>query len=246
MIENFDVLIVCHEKDFHKLPIVIQSIKQNIMGFDKIHIISNVDYTFEDERVIIHNEKNVLEIDLSKIKYRPNWIYQQLIKLLQNVTRQWYFVIDADTVITRKIHPIANGNAKFYMNQNEQNFEPYFNFTKKLKVKKIINRTFISEVMMFNRDYIKELFSSNGLKTNDEIINFMYKNIKENSHLSEYELYGNFISKHHPNEYEIKEIKSWGFGKGNYDVNFWNPHRISVIMDVYGKDYDLMSFHTYY
>ena len=47
MIENFDVLIVCHEKDFHKLPIVIQSIKQNIMGFDKIHIISNVDYTFD-------------------------------------------------------------------------------------------------------------------------------------------------------------------------------------------------------
>ena len=47
-----------------------------------------------------------------------------------NLPKYKNVVIDADTVITRKIHPIANGNAKFYMNQNEQNFKPYFNFAK--------------------------------------------------------------------------------------------------------------------
>jgi hypothetical protein len=245
MIDNFDVLIVSHEKDFNKLPLVIQSIKNNIIGFDKIHIITNADFFINDERVVVHNEKNILDADFGKFKYRPNWCYQQLIKLLQNVTRDWYLVIDADTIITRMLTPIANGNAKFYINQNEQNFKPYFNFAKKLKINKIVNETFISEIMMFNRQYVKELFSLNNLKTNDEILNFMYKNITEKSQLSEYELYGNFISKYHPDEYETKKIFSWGFGRGNFDVNFWNPQRISVMIDVYGKDHDLMTFHTY-
>jgi hypothetical protein len=246
MIENFDVLIVCHEKDILKLPKVIQSIKTYVDGFDKIHIITNNYFKLDDERVIFHNEKDILNVEFDKLKYRPNWIYQQLLKLLQGVTKDWYFVIDADTVITRKFTPIANGNAKFYINKNEQNYKPYFTFAKKLNVKKVFNKTFISEIMMFNRHYIKELFSMNNLNTKEDILEFMYKNINENSHLSEYELYGNFIHQHHPDEYEIKEISSWGFGKGNWDPTFWNDERIKVMVEVYGRDYDLMSFHTYY
>ena len=161
------------------------------------------------------------------------------------VTQKWFLVIDSDTMITKKLFPIANGNPKFYFNQNEQNYEPYFKLAKKLKVRKKIDRTFISEIMMFNRDYIDELFSMNGLKTNEEILNFMYKNINENCHLSEYELYGNFIEEFYPEEYEKKEISSWGYGRGSWNEEFWNQQRIKVIFDVYGRDYDLMSFHTY-
>jgi hypothetical protein len=245
MIDIFDVLIVAHQKDFHKLPIVINSIKTNIVGFDKIHIITNTNLTIDDSQVVVHNENDILKIELDKLDYRPTWIYQQLIKLLQNVTRQWYFVIDSDTVITKKLYPIANGDAKFYFNQNKQHYKPYFDFAKKLKIKKNISNTFISEIMMFNRDYVRELFSMNGLYDNEQILNFMYKNVKENSQLSEYELYGNFIETHHPNEYEHKSVFSWGFGRGNWDVNFWSEQKIKVMIDVFGKDCDLMSFHTY-
>jgi len=246
MISSFDILIVCHEKDYLKLPYVINSIKFYIEGFDKIHIVSNSELKIDDDRVITHHENDILKVDLEKLKYRPNWIYQQLIKLLQDVTQEWYLVIDADTVVTKKLSPIANGNPKFYLNQNEQNYKPYFDFAKKLKIKKVLQNTFISEIMMFNRNYVKELFSINKLNDNEQILKFMYNNIKEKCHLSEYELYGNFIQTYHPNTYELKQISSWGFGKGNWDVNFWNEHRIKVMIEVYGKDHDLMSFHTYY
>ena len=245
MIENFDILIVCHQKDFQKLSMVISSVKSNIVGFDKIHIISNGKLLSDDPQLVIHNEKDILNVDLSKIKYRPTWIYQQLLKLLQTVTKQWYLVIDADTIITRQISPIENGNAKFYFNQNNQNYKPYFEFSEKLKVPKSEDNTFISEIMLFNRDYVKELFSMNELNTTEDILKFIYENVDESSQLSEYELYGNFIEKYHPNEYEDKYIQSWGFGEGSHDETFWNEQRMKVIYEVYGKRYDVMSFHSY-
>ena len=245
MIENFDILIVCHQKDFQKLSMVISSVKSNIVGFDKIHIISNGKLLSDDPQLVIHNEKDILNVDLSKIKYRPTWIYQQLLKLLQTVTKQWYLVIDADTIITRQISPIENGNAKFYFNQNNQNYKPYFEFSEKLKVPKSEDNTFISEIMLFNRDYVKELFSMNELNTTEDILKFIYENVDESSQLSEYELYGNFIEKYHPNEYEDKYIQSWGYGEGSHDETFWDEQRMKVIYEVYGKRYDVMSFHSY-
>jgi hypothetical protein len=85
----------------------------------------------------------------------------------------------------------------------------------------------------------------NDLNTTEDILKFIYENVDESSQLSEYELYGNFIEKYHPNEYENKYIMGWGFGKGSSDENFWNEQRMSVIYEVYGEDYDVMSFHTY-
>lgn len=245
MIENFDILIVCHQKDFQKLSMVISSVKSNVVGFDKIHIISNGKLLSDDPQLVIHNERDILNVDLSEIKYRPTWIYQQLLKLLQTVTKQWYLVIDADTIITRQISPIENGNAKFYFNQNNQNYKPYFDFSEKLKVPKSEDNTFISEIMLFNRDYVKELFSMNELNTTEDILKFIYENVDESSQLSEYELYGNFIEKYHPNEYEDKYIQSWGFGEGSHDETFWDEQRMKVIYEVYGKRYDVMSFHSY-
>ena len=243
--ENFDILIVCHKKDSLKLPLVLESIEHNIVGFENIHIISNSTLNIDHSKVFTHNEKDILEVDFDKIHYRPTWIYQQLLKLLQTVTQDWFLVIDADTIVTKKIEPMANGNPKFFFNQNEQEYPPYFNFCKKLNVKKVCPNTFISEIMMFNRSYIKKLFESNNLDTEDKILNFIYKNVNIYHQLSEYELYGNFIEMNFPDLYEKKFISSWGFGKGSKDENFWNENRIKVMTDVYSKDYDLMSFHTY-
>jgi hypothetical protein len=245
MIESFDILIVSHQKDFHKLPTVINSIKSNVVGFDKIHIISNDTLLLNDPKIIVHNERDILNVNFNRIKYRPNWIYQQLLKLLQTVTQKWYLVIDADTVISKRLSPIQNGNAKFYFNENSQNYKPYFKFSEKLKVPKTEENTFISEIMLFNRDYIKELFSINNLNRIEDILEFIYENVDETSQLSEYELYGNFIKKYHPNSYEDKHIKGWGYGMGSYDESFWNENRMTVICEVYSKNFDVMSFHTY-
>jgi len=245
MIESFDILIVSHQKDFHKLPTVINSIKSNVVGFDKIHIISNETLLLNDPKIIVHNERDILNVNFNRIKYRPNWIYQQLLKLLQTVTQKWYLVIDADTIISKQLSPIQNGNAKFYFNENSQNYKPYFKFSEKLKIPKTEENTFISEIMLFNRDYIKELFSINNLNRIEDILEFIYENVDETSQLSEYELYGNFIKKYHPNSYEDKHIKGWGYGMGSHDESFWDENRMTVICEVYSKNFDVMSFHTY-
>jgi hypothetical protein len=132
-----------------------------------------------------------------------------------------------------------------YFNENSQNYKPYFKFSEKLKVPKTEENTFISEIMLFNRDYIKELFSINNLNRIEDILEFIYENVDETSQLSEYELYGNFIKKYHPNSYEDKHIKGWGSGMGSYDESFWDENRMTVIYEVYSKNFDVMSFHTY-
>jgi hypothetical protein len=32
---------------------------------------------------------------------------------------------------------------------------------------------------------------------------------------------------------------------GSYNQSFWNENRMNVIYEVYGKNFDVMSFHTY-
>lgn len=93
--EKYDIVIVAHEKDFNNLKFIVEYADKNLES-DEIHIIISerkeyLEYDILKEKtsriVSIHKESDILKIDKSKIKYRPNWIYQMLLKFFQNVTK---------------------------------------------------------------------------------------------------------------------------------------------------------------
>ena len=244
---KFDIFIPIHSKDFKKIDFLISSIERNIPGYNKIFIVSNepLDKTFPNQNIMILNEKEVLNVDLSKINHRNTWIYQQMLKLLQNVTNDWFLTIDSDCFINKRIDVISeNGQPNFIINQIPDRGIAYFKYSQKyFNLEKKYEFSFVSELMLFNRKLILEMFNSIGLSSIDDVIDFFYKTITEEEHLSEFELYGNYIMENYPNLYKIKRILSRKTGLHDFEDNY-SDEKINEIISK-NSNYDVIQYHTW-
>ena len=99
--KNYDIVIVSHEKDFNNIKFIVEYSQKNLK-FDSIHLILSerkeftdleLVKTLTDKPVFLHMESDVLKIDKTRINYRPNWIYQMMLKIFQNVTNNDDFFI---------------------------------------------------------------------------------------------------------------------------------------------------------
>ena len=101
MIKIYDIVIVSHNKDFNKIKYVVEYVEKNLTGFESFHLIlTNDEYleldilkTKTDKPIFIHKEQDVIKLDFNKVCYRPTWIYQILLKMFQNVTKNDNFLI---------------------------------------------------------------------------------------------------------------------------------------------------------
>ena len=112
---NYDLVVLCHPKDYVKLEFCISScLRFSNPKPDGIYIVSPDEIRSED---IIHiHDDDAINIKKEDIKYRrPNWIYQQLIKLCQDFTKNdHYLCVDSDLVFNRTI---------FYLHENGLRFK---------------------------------------------------------------------------------------------------------------------------
>jgi hypothetical protein len=207
----FDILITVSQKDFNKLPFVLNAIQKNIKGIHKYHLISPV--TIPGEYLYIdieqHLDHDILPFDFSRItiQSRQGWYRQQFIKLFQQVTVDNYLVVDADTIINKPIE-INSASPCFFLGR-DQNHLPYFNLMKTVfDLDRVYPHSFISEIMFFKRGMIRYLLNEKKMTQECffnscvEVINKM----NEASGFSEYELYGNYITKYWPDAYSYKNI----------------------------------------
>ena len=106
---QLEAVIPAAPKDYVKLPYVLPGLF-NTGHIGHIHIITPqpAQLTYRrvraDKRVSLHADQDVFPFDYSKYTYLPNWLYQQFLKLFQNVTKPgWFVVSDADTILMKKI-----------------------------------------------------------------------------------------------------------------------------------------------
>jgi len=251
---DYDVLLVSHEKDYHKLDIVLTHIKKNIVGYNQIHLIvkdkSKLNLSFRD--VVIHNENDILNVDFSKFKYRPNWIYQQMLKLFQKVTLNKYLMLDSDVVVLKKICPFSENQKPIFFFRDDQNHQPYFDWMKKyFNLDRVHNYSFISEIILFDREIINNIFADIGLIEINDIINFFYESNTKDAHIGEPELYGNYIKTKFKDLYEEKNLTSASSGihgvtetdKHLYS-NIWAKETINEIVNN-SPNVDVLVFHSW-
>jgi hypothetical protein len=235
----YDVLVVVAEKDYNKLDFLIKSLENLIPQPENICIVSPTDVVKKHKKCLYYLDDDVLKIDKSKIDYRPNWIYQQFIKLLQNITpNSNYLVIDSDIFLNKQINVFSNDKPNFFITVNQYH-QPYFNFLSHFGINKLTNVSFISEIMMFNKDKIREFLNFIGHDSNS----FLSKSIElidKDCYISEFEFYGNMILTKYPNSYNFKNIKTKVFGK----QSIWDNDEISNIINM-NKDLDIISYHTW-
>lgn len=250
---NYDIVIVAHEKDFNNIKFIVEHSNKNL-NFDSIHLIlsEREEYrdmdllkTLTEKPIFLHKESDVLKIDKSRISYRPNWIYQMLLKMLQNVTdNDNYLIIEADCLILKNINFFEDDKTIFYLNR-DQNNEPYYNFSNKiLGVGREYNHSFISEFMMYDKKKIKDMISKANCNNNNDFLELIYNNIKNDSYLADYEIYGNFCYKYYPDEFKVSNSNSGWYARYSYEQPFWRDHEIQNLINN-SQDKDSISFHTF-
>ncbi len=246
----YDILIPVAEKDFVKLRFVWESIIINLSGFDKIHCISNVKMpvSLRLPGVEYYTDADVIDFDFMRftgtIKGHEGWYIQQYIKLFQKVTADDYLEVDADVFFNRKVDIIENGKPSFLFGRDQHHL-PYFNLMKKLFDLDRVNwHSFINETMFFKREIINHFLDSFKIDPHGffELILNEINQVNEMSGFSEYEFYGNYVTKYFPDSYNYKQLKTYLGGKYGH----WTESEVKQYVNFFeGESYDLISMHSW-
>lgn len=199
---------------------------------------NNFPITLIDENTLIDKiELNIIKnilIDRIGSPQRAGWYFQQFLKMSASTLPEienYYLIWDSDTIL---LHPIDffDQNGKVLINPKTEHHKPYFKLLDKvLDIQKQVDFSFISEHLMVNKFYMKELIDliqdrfNNELSWVEIIINSIDNKDLGGSGFSEYEFYGNYIASRHKNSYMIKPLKSlrdgtkfYGSSPSKYDL----------------------------
>jgi hypothetical protein len=246
----YDIVIVAHDKDFNKIKYVIEYAERNLIDFDSFHLIlTNSQFleldilkTKTNKPIFIHKEQDVIKLDLSKVCYRPSWVYQILLKMFQDVTiNDNFLILESDGIINKKLTFFDDNKTKLFLGRDAVTHQPYFNFNNLLNITKKYSHCLISEVMMYDKKMIKKLLEHCNCINPDEFIEkYIYNNLSNTCYPADYELYGNFLYNFYPD--------TISFEKYNYSLN--GLHRIiqdNEIEEIISrnKSCDYISFHTW-
>lgn len=243
---DYDIVIPCGAKDYIKLPFCIDLCRKFLIP-QPLNI-----YTVSPDKLRIPGtvsilDKEAISVALGEINYRrPNWIYQQLIKLMQNFTiSENYLCVDSDLFFNKPIHLFKNNKTNLFSHSIEsmqQHHEPYFTFMKMaFNLEKQVNHSFITDFMILNKKICHEI-----IPNQDEFVDLLNKCISEDCLLSEYEVYGNYVMKNYPKKFNIQNIRGLmsGFYLGNGHA-FTSDEVDQFIKRHESQDYQTLALHTW-
>lgn len=216
MIEGVDVFIPCAPKDAVKLPFVLDSIDRCLSDVGTVHIVTPNGIPREKDRpwkIVYHHDREIINYDWSKMKFRPTWIRQQFLKLFQTVTNDWYLVMDADRFLNHPQRLFDGLKPYLFLSSREQNWPQYFEYTQKmLGIGRVYPHSFLSEVTLYHRPTIIEMLARAGLNVRQ----WLDKTAEIENVLcvpGDAEIYGNYCAAYHPTMYEYKVLKEELRGK---------------------------------
>lgn len=157
---DYEVVIPAAEKDFNKLEYLFSSLHYLNPQPKKITVIHNENVPLRRVRIgdipiAYAQERSVLDLDpnAAKMFRRPPWIYQQFLKLFQNITKtDNYLILDSDIILNKKIDLLdADGKPKLFL-ANDQNHKPYFRYSNDMfGFGREYDHSFITEIMLMKK-----------------------------------------------------------------------------------------------
>jgi hypothetical protein len=237
----FDIIIPLGPNDTTQIHKVIEHASKNIVGYRNIFIISKNEINinnciFINESIFPFKISDVASIQ--EASWRNGWYYQQLLKLYSSEIipglLDRYLIIDADTFFLRKVEFINPLNNKCLYNFSSENHRPYYQHMKKMddSFDKVLENSAICHHMMFEKKYVKELFDIVEKKHNKPFWRVFLELVDKSHYLhsgaSEYELYGNFMFKFHPEKVELRQLNWSNVNTASYlDPNYSSYHYVS-------------------
>lgn len=215
-----DLFLVTINKDFPTLPYVIEAAKKHVQHqINNVYIVTRHNeqiktfcqensYHFIDEITVLGYGKEAIDYKVDGID-RSGWLFQQLLKFHGDtiVQSENYLSICTDTILICPHKFLDKGRIIF--RQNEEWHTPYFtNFAKVFGYKTKTWFSYTSHMMLFNKTMMRQLkaeLETKHAKPWDQVyIDTKNENINEQSCISDYDTYANWIRCNYPNQ--VKSI----------------------------------------
>lgn len=255
--QNYDVVIKAHPKDYFKLNEVINRLEFLNPMFENIYLVSPDGHIpsskYTDLIIPIKDEEVNPKIDKSKFLHRPNWAWVNLVSLTQEFTKNdLYFDVQSDNFFTKSIDLFnLAGKPRLFKTavnpNNNSRWSGYFNFSRDVfGIDKITyGSSYIIEFMMYDKNKLIKLFDN--FKDKNEMLEEAYKKIDDYNYPADQEIYGNLIEKHFKNDYEIVgPIQTILSGDELLDQDF---ERVRSYIDMVERTYPdsaACSYHTWW
>jgi hypothetical protein len=250
IMKKYDIVIVSHEKDFNNIKHIVEHCEKNL-EFDSIHLILSDRHPYQhmellqtltNRPVYKHIETDVLKIDKSRLRHRPEWVYQMMLKIFQDVTSNDNFlVIESDCIILKNLEFFNEDKTIFYLGRDHYH-QQYYTFNQKLLgIAREYDHSFISEFMMYDKKVVKELLNKTNCNTIEDFLELLYHYVDGDSYPSDYDLYGNFYYTNYPENFETKVLN---FDMSGRSGNYWSDAEIKGLVNLH-QDKDAISFHCW-
>jgi len=231
---DYDLFIPVAPKDEIKLPFVIEYANKHLKH-KKIFICSphSIINKITDNNIVYLNDRDVLDVpNKDFIAFRSNWTYQQFLKLFfKHSEQEYYFALDADTIITKNLPLFENEKPIWYYGWKQNHF-PYFLFNKKFfNLDKSLSHTGIGDLGLFNKNITQTFLNYTGCKTANELLKLIGPKTNVVFHFSEYETYANFTNTYYTGLYKFKHLEQNNNGKDLNQGQDWSVEDIKQIID---------------
>jgi hypothetical protein len=249
--KKFDVVTTIHTKDKERYNKFLKYNKKYIQNVDNFYYISYKNFDIIDSNYISENNYPFSKNDIvDYIKdYIPNerwgWYYQQLLKLYIFKIKEFSYdnilIFDSDILLLNNIYLFENNIPLLFKRNtgNKKVHQPYLESMRYIlqNINYDKNDSGICHMMLFNKILLNKLFENIEKIHNkvlwkvclDSVINYIKINSYNNSILSEYELYYNYIKT--KNKYKV--INNFRYDDISYDkFNFvLNKNEYTFIAD---------------
>lgn len=176
------------------------------------------------------------------------WYYQQFLKMQFSTIcdSEHYLCWDADTVPLRKIEMFSSDGTPFFDVKTECQDMYFITINRLFNFGKIIGKSFVSEHMLFKKNYMLEMIDDiektkfEGSKYFEKILNAAGS---DNISLgfSEFETYGSWVGMHYPSAYKLRDWKSFRNTNFFVDISDLTANDIAWL----SKDFDAATFEKY-
>lgn len=192
---------------------------------------------------IVNKRIETMEEEIRRL-VRPGWYYQQFLKMAYSEVCEddHYMTWDMDTVPLRDVSMFDREGRPVFHLKREMNPGYFKTIENLLGLKKKVDGSFVSEHMIFRKEYMKELMDAvaksdvDGETVWEKIINAI--DLYDILGFSEFETYGTFVTDRHPDAYGYRQFVSLRRGSWFLKENELNDDDIRWL----SADFDAITF----
>lgn len=268
--QRFDALVVITPKDFKRLLNLYPRLIDNFL-YGKVYFVSApetgeiIDDSNLQGKAFVLDENSLIPFDAVHFCIREKmknilagrdlprgitgWYYQQFLKMQYAYSCQdeYYMVWDGDTIPCKEINMFQEESGKPYFDMKHEYHAEYFETMGVLLpgFSKVIERSFISEHMLFRVDIMRKLIEDieandkiPGTRFWEKIINAIPEDKIQASAFSEFETYGTYTAMKFVNAYKLREWHSFRQGGTFFKINTISDRDFNWL----SRDFDAISF----